>query len=213
MMSKFLRYLAWTLIIIGGLVGIARLTVIRWWQVPVGDPYLEASLTPSVRGGDWLILWRGSAPIEGNLVLCPEPKAAGRLTIGRILGEHGDHIKVAGESVLVNGRGFETESSCDSFTVRDPSTGQETQQSCRREVVGSRTHLRGELRATLPKPSEAEVDVPGGQVYLISDNRQFPWDSREFGPVERSTCVETVVFRLASKDGFFDVPNRLTLIH
>src|SRR4051812_29570480 len=65
-MSKFLRYLAWTLIIIGGLIGILRLTVIRWWRVPLGDPYLEASIAPNLRGGDWLILWRGTAPIEGD---------------------------------------------------------------------------------------------------------------------------------------------------
>ncbi|HKO46448.1 MAG TPA: signal peptidase I [Polyangiaceae bacterium] len=211
-MSKFLRYLAWTLIILGGLVGILRLTVIRWWQVPVGDPYLEASLAPSLRGGDWLILWRGSAPIEGNLVLCPEPKAAGRYTIGRIVGESNDEIKLTSTGVLVNGRAFDTESGCDSFTVRDPGTGQETQQRCRREVVGSRTHLRGDPNATLPKPAEAEATVPNGHVYLISDNRQFPWDSREFGPVERSACAETVIFRVVSKEGFFDVPNRLMLI-
>ena len=85
MMSKILRYLAWALIIVGAIIGLLRLTVIRWWQVPVGDPYLEASLAPSLRGGDWVLLWRGSAPIAGNLVLCPEPKTAGRAVIGRIL--------------------------------------------------------------------------------------------------------------------------------
>jgi hypothetical protein len=46
----------------------------------------------------------------------------------------------------------------------------------------------------------------------VSDNRQFPWDSREFGAVPRATCTEAVVFRLVSKDGFFDVANRFTLI-
>ncbi|HET7538395.1 MAG TPA: signal peptidase I [Polyangiaceae bacterium] len=210
-MSKFLRALAWTLIIVGAIVGLLRLTVIRWWRVPLGDPYLEASLAPSVRGGDWLLLWRGTAPLEGDLVLCPEPKAAGRLVVARILAEAKDHVKVS-NSVLVNGREFETESGCDPFSVRDPSTGQDAQQTCRHEVAGSRTHLRGEVQAALPAPKEDEIDVPSGHVYLVSDNRQFPWDSREFGPVERSTCAETVVFRVVSKDGFFDVPNRLTLI-
>jgi signal peptidase I len=210
-MSKFLRFVAWTLLIVGGIVGVLRLTVIRWWRVPMGDPYLEASLAPTLRGGDWLILWRGSAPIEGNLVLCPEPKATDRQVIARILGEGGDSVKVK-DTVLVNGRSFDTESGCDSFSVRDPDAHEEARQACRREVVGSRTHLRGELVASLPKPKEAELQVPSGHVFLVSDNRQFPWDSREFGPVERSTCTETVVFRLVSKDGFFDVPNRLTLI-
>ena len=210
-MSKFLRYLAWALIIVGVVVGLLRLTVIRWWRVPLGDPYLEASLTPTVHGGDWLLLWRGTAPIEGNLVLCPEPKASGRLVVARILGEANDHVKV-GDKVLVNEREFETESGCDSFTVRDPGTGQETTQGCRLEVAGSRTHPRGSLQPSLAKPKEDEVDVPNGHVYLVSDNRQFPWDSREFGPVERSTCMETVIFRLVSKEGFFDVANRLTVI-
>jgi len=212
MMSKFLRYFGWALLIIAAVIGIARLTVIRWWRVPLGDPYLEASLAPTLRGGDWVILWRGTEPRDGALALCPEPKAAGRYTIGRILGKPGDHMNLMNGGLLVNDRGFETEGSCDPFTVRDPGTGQEVRQSCGLEVIEKRTHLRGSTVLSLPKPTEAELDVPNGQVYLISDNRQFPWDSREFGPVERSTCAETVVFRLVSKDGFFDVPNRLTVI-
>jgi len=108
-MSKFLRFSAWTLVIVGAIIGIARLTVIRWWQVPLGDPYLEASLAPTLRGGDWIILWRGSAPIEGALVLCPEPKASGRVVIARLLGEARDHVKV-NSNLLVNERAFETES-------------------------------------------------------------------------------------------------------
>ena len=134
-----------------------------------------------------------------------------RYVIARIVAEGGKHVKL-GDGLLVNGRSFDTESGCDPFSVRDPDAHAETSQSCRREVVGSRTHLRGELIASLPKPKEADVEVPSGHFFLVSDNRQFPWDSREFGPVERSTCMETVVFRLVSKEGFFDVANRLTLI-
>ena len=71
------------------------------------------------------------------------------------------------------------------------------------------TMLTGQAGQTV---GNVAVDVPSGHFYLVSDNRQFPWDSREFGPVERSSCMETVIFRLMSKEGFFDVPNRLTLI-
>src|SRR6478735_6849501 len=209
-MSKFLRIVTWILVIAGVLIGILRLTVIRWWQVPLGDPILEASLTPTLRGGDWLILWRGTEPIQGALVLCPEPKT-GRPTIARVMAEGGPRVHV-GEQVLLNGHSFDTEGGCDSFSVKDPTTGQETSQACRREVLGSRPNLRGEIVSSLAKPGEADLEVPSQHFYLLSDNRQFPWDSRDFGPVERSSCVETVVFRLVSKDGFFDVPNRLTLI-
>jgi len=212
-MWKFLRTLAWLVGIAAVLIAALRLTVIRWWQVPVGDPFLEASVSPSLRGGDWILLWRGSAPHAGDLVLCPEPKAPNRLTIGRIIGEKGDHVKLENGRLKIENRGMEADNGCDRFQVRDPNDGQEYEQGCQIETVAGKKHLRGEPMPSLAsKPRDADETVAAGQVFLVSDNRQFPWDSREFGPVERSTCVETVVFRLVSKAGFFDVPNRLTLI-
>jgi signal peptidase I len=211
-MWKFLRWSAWTSLVVGALIALLRLTAIRWWQVPLGDPYLEASLAPSLQGGDWIVLWRATQPTEGDLVLCPEPKAPTRPVIARMLGEGNDHIKFEGSAVRVNRNAFDSESGCDKFTVRDPASGQEVEQSCRHELVGNKTHLRGELSEAASKPSDAEFDVPHGQIFLISDNRQFPWDSRDFGAVSRETCTETVIFRLVSKNGFFDVAHRLMLI-
>ncbi len=211
-MAKVLRFVAWTCLILGVIIGVARLTVIRWWQVPLGDPYLEASLAPNLRGGDWVILWRGTAPIEGNLVLCPEPKAPERQVIGRIVGEGSDHVTINAGGLFVARRKFETDSGCDGFDVRDPGTGQTVRQGCRMETVGGVTHPRGDTLAAQPAPKTVDMDVPQQHVFLASDNRQFPWDSREFGPVPRETCTETVIYRLVSKDGFFDVANRLMLI-
>jgi signal peptidase I len=211
-MWKLLRWLAWTSVVLAALIGLLRLTAIRWWQVPLGDPYLEASLAPSLQGGDWIILWRATDPVEGDLVLCPEPKTPNRPVIARILAEGNDHIKIEGSAVRVNRNTFDTESGCERFTVRSPTSGQEVEQGCRQELVGSKMHLRGEVSEAAPKPAEAEFDVAHGQFFLISDNRQFPWDSRDFGPVARETCVETVIFRMLSKDGFFDVAHRLMLI-
>jgi signal peptidase I len=210
-MAKFLRFTAWTLFILAALVGVLRLTAIRWWQLPLNDPYLESSVAPTLHGGDWVLLWRATSPSYGSLVLCPEPKT-GRPVIGRILGEQGDHLKLDGSALTVNGTPARSDSNCDKFQSNDPSTGIETEQSCSNEDVTGRTHARGNVPSDALKPS-TELDVPSGQVALISDNRLFPWDTREFGMVDRPTCAETVVFRLVSKDGFFDVPNRLTLIH
>src|ERR1700712_1949784 len=108
-MAKFLRFVAWTLGIGAILVGLGRLTVIRWWQIPVGDPYLEASLAPTLHGGDWVILWRGTAPAAGSLVLCPEPTPEHRLTIGRLIGERGDHVSLVNAGLSINGRRPDTE--------------------------------------------------------------------------------------------------------
>jgi signal peptidase I len=211
-MAKFLRLIAWALLIIFGLVGVLRATAIRWWQVPVGDPYLDASIEPTLHGGDWVILWRVTAPGAGDLALCPEPKTS-RPVIGRIVGLQGQHIKVIKEALFIDQKPMDSESQCDKFTAHDPGSGLDVQQGCSNEVVAEKTHMTGMVKDGLAKPADAELDVPAGQVFLASDNRQFPWDSRDFGTVERSSCSETVVFRLVSKDGFFDVPNRLSLIH
>jgi hypothetical protein len=55
--------------------------------------------------------------------------------------------------------------------------------------------------------------VEAGQVFLVSDNRQLPYDSRDFGLVERATCKEMVFFRLFSAEGLKDVDHRFSLIH
>jgi signal peptidase I len=204
---------AWCSAIIAVLIGALRLTAIRWWQLPVNDPYFEASLAPSLRGGDWVILWRATAANYGDLVLCPEPKT-NRAVIGRIVGEAGDHLKIEGSTLTVNNSLIRVDDGCDKFRVVDPSSpsGDEIEEGCSLEVIGGRTHQRGDARQTRDEQKPPEFDVPNGQVFLVSDNRALPWDSREFGPVDRASCVETIVFRLVSKDGFFDVPNRLTLI-
>lgn len=210
-MAKFLRYLAWTLATLGLLVGALRATVLRWWQVPTGDPYLDASINPTLHGGDWVISWRGSAPKDGDLTACAEPKTS-RLVIGRMVGLAGEHVKMIREALIVNGKPAENLTSCDAFVSHDPATGLEVKQGCSEETVAGKTHLMGMLGANGAKPATADVDVTPDLAFLASDNRLFPWDSRDFGLVERSTCSETIVFRLVSSGGFFDVANRFSLI-
>jgi signal peptidase I len=212
-MGKFLRYLFWVSLLVAALVGLLRLTAIRWWQIPVGDPYLEASIAPTLRGGDWVILWRATSPHAGDLAVCPDPKAPTRQVIARFGGMQGDHVTLSRRSLTVNGKVADNTGSCDTFKVIDPVSGLEVAQGCSEEELFEKTHMTAMVRDGYTQPADADLDVPAGQVFLASDNRQFPWDSRDFGTVDRSSCTESVVFRLVSKDGFFDVPNRLSLIH
>jgi type IV secretory pathway protease TraF len=77
------------------------------------------------------------------------------------------------------------------------------------EVVGSGVHMRGELVDGVTLPHDGRVEaVPEGQLWLVSDNRLFPYDSRDFGPVPRASCKETVFFRLVGSGGFFDASSR-----
>jgi len=213
-MRKLLQFLVVLGLLGGALVGAARATAIRWWRIPTDDPYLEASIAPTLRGGDLVILWRLTPPKFGDLALCPEPGQTDRIVIGRIAGLPGDKIEVKGTSVQVNRRRAQSQGSClaSRFTVADPRNGNEVDLHCDREELGSRVHLRGNA---LPedRPPDSKTLVEPETVFLLSDNRQFPYDSRDFGLVDRDTCTESIVFRLVGVGGFSDVESRLSIIH
>ena len=212
-MSALKRWLLWSLISTGVIIVFLRVTALRWWKVPEGDPYLEASVAPSLKGGDWVILWRMTPPALGSLVLCPEPKHPERVVIGRMVGEERQRVKVDGTRVYVNDRAQPSEGDCadDRFKVVPPAGGAEVEQRCSMEVVGGMIHPRGEAEATAELPIY-EVQLHGGQVALVSDNRRYPYDSRDYGVVERDTCTETVIFRLWGSKGFFDTTRRFQYI-
>jgi signal peptidase I len=209
---KLARLLFWTAVGVGGTIGLARLVALRWWRVPSDDPVLEASIAPTLRGGDLVLLWRATPPRFGDLVMCPEPDASDRVVVARIVGEQGDRVVVAESNVTLNGKQAPTERACEPFEVIDPNTGQEVKQHCDIEALEGQAHMRGSTAGQRLATTPEEREVGAGHVFLLSDNRQYPYDSRDFGTVERATCREAVVFRLVSKDGYFDQPNRFTFI-
>ena len=111
-MRKLLRFLFWVALVLGALIGLARLVAIRWWRVPNDDPYLTASLSPSVHAGDLILLWRLTKPGYADLVMCPEPKRPDRVVIGRIVAEANDEIEVHGAELTLNHKHLGTESNC-----------------------------------------------------------------------------------------------------
>jgi signal peptidase I len=211
-MRKMFRFLFWVALVVGGLIAVLRLTAIRWWRVPADDKYLTASISPSVRAGDLIVLWRLTKPGFGDLVLCPEPGHPDRVVIGRLVGEPGDQVEVTRANITVNGQPLRTEGRCtrSPFKENAPDSGVEVEQPCSLEEVGGGVHERGEVPLSgVSAPNDAKTEaVPQGQVWLVSDNRLFPYDSRDYGPVERATCRETVFFRLVGTGGFFDSTTR-----
>lgn len=213
-MRRLARVLLWTALILGVVIGVARATAIRWWRVPEGDPYLAASIAPTLRAGDLVLLWRATPPRFGDLVMCPEPNRPDRVTIGRIVAESGDTVSVVDSDVTVNDRKPSTERACTQrkFTVEDPNSGEEVEQNCQIENLSGHLHMRGSTGGHKLVPLSIKEKISLGRVFLLSDNRLYPYDSREFGPVDVSTCRETVIFRLWSRKGFFDVASRLSFI-
>jgi len=213
-MRTLWRFLLWSAVIAAVIIGALRAVAIRWWRLPTNDPWLEASFEPTLRGGDLIILWRLTPPHYGDLVVCPEPSAPERVVVGRILGEAGDNIVIDASAVTVNTHLIATERACTDpkVSVKHPRTGQPVDQGCEMENVGGALHPRATTGGQPGPPARVETRVPEGRVFLVSDNRLFPFDSRDYGPVERATCRETIFYRLLGLDGFFDVGRRFTYI-
>lgn len=216
-MRKLLKFLFWFALVAGIVVGLLRATAMRWWQLPNDDPLAAASVEPTLRGGDWVLLWRATEPSFGDLVICPNPEDPSVTVVGRIVGESGDKIAIDDHRIFINDRPVRTERACNENKVYTlhPTTGNEIELNCDWEELGGETHMR----ATIPseskwgRPKHIRTTVPDGFVYLISDNRLHHYDSRNFGAVERSTCRESIFFRLVSAEGFYDHGSRLTYIH
>lgn len=215
MATSFIRNLLWGLAVLSVLVGAARLSCLRWWQVPLDDPDLGASVTPTLNAGDWVILWRLTAPGFGDLVLCPDPEDPGQVVMGRIVGEGGDRLTISDTGDLaINGSNIHSEKSCDSpqFVVANPRNGDAVKMRCDIEALGGVHHQRALFPPDGRRPLAVKTEVADRQFYLVSDNRFYPFDSRDFGTVPSESCSETVVFRLVSRLGFGDVAARLRWI-
>jgi signal peptidase I len=216
MPNTFIRVVVFLTVVLGVLVGVLRLTCLRWWKVPEDDPDLTSSLAPTLWPGDWVILWRATPPGFGDLVLCPDPEDPKEVFVARIVGEPGDTLAIDDSgSITINNVRIRSEFACDpqKFTVPNPRNGDPVELRCDIEVLGGVHHRRALIPPSASmKPSAIEREVAPGSLFLVSDNRLYPFDSRDFGPLPQASCEEAVVFRLVSRLGFSDVKQRLSWI-
>lgn len=210
-----IRFVIWVALIVALIVGIARAVAIRWFRLPTDDPTLTTSLMPTLRAGDLVVAMRLTKPRLGDLVVCPEPGYPQRYVIGRIAAEPGDTITLTNGEPALNGESFKNERGCDPpvFSYVPPNgESEEIQQRCEWEVITNHLHTIGEIGHHKVPQVQTSVDVPPDTFFLLSDNRLFPYDSRDFGPVDSATCTETLVARLVSRAGWMDSENRLDYV-
>jgi signal peptidase I len=209
---KFLVGLGWVLGILAVLALAGRLLLFRVWTIP-DDRALSASLAPSLAAGDVvLVLFRGERGF-GDLVRCPDPEDPQRFVVGRIVGVQGDRVGISGGTLTVNGKRFDVTEACteSSLVVPHPTDGRPVEHVCSRVEIGGGWHFRALAPGVTESPREHTVGA--GRVFLLSDNRSYHDDSRDFGAVPADSCKEQIAFRLWGKDGFFDHKRRFDAIH
>ena len=211
-MRKTLRVLGWVTAVIVVIIAVLRLTVLDWWTIPSDEPASAASLAPNLFAGDFVLLYRG-APKYGDLVRCADPEAPGRYVVGRMLAEPGDTIELSNTDIIVNGRKSLYEMACfeSKFSIPHPATGSPEELFCGIEAMQGHKHHRA-VKVGVPSVVGRKATVSEGNVFLVSDNRAFPMDSRDYGAVPKSSCKESVFFRMWGTKGAGDQQSRFVYI-
>lgn len=211
-MDKLWRGLFWTaaFVIVIGLV--ARTVFVDAWVVP-DDPKMSAAVAPSLAGGDTILYMRRNKPAFGDLVRCTDPDDGSRFVVGRVVGLSGDTVETSGRELTVDNKRYIGEMACGQpkFTVPHPTSGSSVEISCDQVEMGGHPHLRGSsVKADVSSPTRTVVGE--GMLFLLSDDRTYHDDSRDFGTLPADSCTGRIVFRLWGKEGWKDDKRRLTFV-
>ena len=213
-MGKLSSGLLWTAAIVGGAFLLGRALFFDTWTFP-DDRRFAASVAPTLRGQDLLVLIKASAPSFGDLVRCADPESPGDFVVARVGGLSGDHVEIEGPSLRVNGRRYDAEQACKdrSVTLPNPGEGADIEVLCDQVTMGSGWHYRGHSLKPRFVVDKFSADVRPGMLYLVSDNRDWHDDSRDFGQVPVASCSHKIVFRLWGGMGMRADPLRFEFIH
>ena len=212
-MHKYLRFLAWMVAIIAVVIGLGRLLLFVSWTVPEDDPWLANSLEPTLGPGDTVLVLVRGTPGFGDLVRCTDPDDPNGWVVGRIVGVAGDTVEVRGASLRVNNTRYDSTEACQKsqFTIEHPDTGAEITLNCARVDLGGTWHYRGSALEHTPA-DEKTITVEEGAVFLLSDNRSYHDDSRDYGTVDLASCKGRIVYRLWGREGWSDDTRRMDTI-
>jgi signal peptidase I len=214
-MGGFLKFVAMLALVLGGLFFGLQATCLSFWTVPSDDPLFSASIAPTLEPGDLIMTWRLGTPSYAELVRCSSPEVPGRSVVGRILGEPGDRVEGSGHAIFVNKRIISSARACPTgrYTLPHPINGDPVDFVCEEEETGGHAYTRLRLEISPEQPEKFNAVVPNDNFFLVSDNRAFHYDSREYGPLAKSTCKERIMLRLWSARGWSDADKRMSLIH
>jgi signal peptidase I len=213
-MGKLTRGLLWTAVIGGGAFLIGRALFFDLWTFP-DDRRFAASVAPSLRAQDVLVLIKQSEPAVGELVRCVDPDDPQGFVVARVGGRARDHIEIEGPTLRIDTRTYNAESACRDrdVTLPNPGEGADIEVVCDRVAMGAGWHYRGHSAKPRFGVDKVTADVRPGMLYLVSDNRDWHDDSRDFGQVPVASCTHKIVFRLWGGMGMRADPLRFEFIH
>ena len=211
-MGKLFRGLGWVaaIVLVLGIVG--RVFFFDAWTLP-DDPRTSAAVAPTLRGGDTILYMRNNQPAFGDLVRCTDPDDATRYVVARVVGLAGDSVDTNGRELRVNGKRYLGEMACadEKIEIPHPTSGSTVELWCDQVEIAGHPHFRGSSpKASVVNPTSTTVGQ--GMLFVLSDDRSYHDDSRDFGTVPATSCSGRIVFRLWGKEGWSDSKRRMTFV-
>jgi signal peptidase I len=205
----------WLLIVVQmvysiGLIAGVRRFVYEGFLIPAD------SMSPTILNGDRILVRKllplHHFPKRGDLIVYRNPMPTGADSfVGRVVAVAGDHLKISGERLFINGNELERE--------RVPEEGlrflgeQRNRQvafeenSGRRYLVAYDNSPAGGLT-----PADCDATIPAHHVFVLGDNRDRSNDSRYFGSIPLGDivgCVEYIYWPSQSWSRFGVANDRL----
>ena len=175
---EFVMDILETVVFIGSLFIVVYLFIMQPNQVK------GASMDPTFNTGDYIftskVTYKFRGYNRGDVVVFKSPKNPDIEYIKRIIGLPGDKVMVKDSEVFVNGI------------------------KLAENYIAAKTNL---WENGFSKNGE-EITVPGGELFVMGDNRPRSSDSREFGPVPEDSIIGQVFYRYfpSTKMGSIDNP-------
>ena len=205
-MNRFWREWMRPLLVILIITSSFRSAIADWNDVPTG------SMKPTIMEGDRIFVnklaydlkipfttaqvaqW--DDPERGEVVVLFSPFDGKRL-VKRVVGIPGDRIQLRDNQLYVNGKTIE-------YDPVDPKMIDDIPSAERPMFHFSLEDLTGRKHAVMITPGRGSLDsfdtirVPPHHYFVMGDNRDNSFDSRHFGPVDRSQVVGRAVAVVAS---------------
>src|SRR5271165_6102891 len=137
-MNGRLNLAIWLIVLGGGAALVLHLYVIEIWTLPPDDPLLSASVAPTLRGGDVLVVMQVGGIERGQLVRCQDPQSPERFVVARAMARSGEVIDINGETVSVDRRRTPSPRGCPATKVFDPNRNEEVDLDCAVEEYAGR---------------------------------------------------------------------------
>ena len=152
----------------GGLI--AGFLILRIFITPV--IITDESMSPNYRKGDLVLILKHFTPRKGNAALYEFPEDSGKASLKRVIAAEGDRIEIVDKTILIDDAKKD-------FPWKTSSTDN-------RALSAPFSH----------RDNMDQIIIGKNEFFMIGDNLDFSFDSRETGTIKKSNIIGYVIFKI-----------------